>query len=314
MKQFSLFDSHCDTPIELWKRKQDLNDTDCCISSSQMREVEEYGQFFAFCTLFSGVPQLDCEQVLQMSYEYFLQQLSQNSSDMMLCKKGSDYHIATAQKKCAAFLALEGAEAIGCDPGKLDDLRAKGFGMINLTWNKNNALAGCAVLDGDGLTKQGKEFVRMAQSLGMLIDVSHVSDRAFWDIMDITQMPVVASHSNSRKLCEHRRNLTDEQFRTICDCGGYIGVNLYVPFLTKSPTADFEDVYRHLDHFLTISGGGNVGLGGDLDGCDLLPDELKCLREYRKFSHYLSHKGYADSTIKNIFSNTIKEVITLCIT
>ena len=183
--------------------------------------------------------------------------------------------------------------------------------MVNLTWNADNALAGASRHDGPGLSAQGKEFVRRAQRLGIIIDVSHISDRAFWDIMDITEKPVVASHSNSRKLCGHSRNLTDDQFKAICDCGGYAGINLYTAFLSEDRTADFETVYTHMDHFLQL-GGEHVALGGDLDGCESLPSGFTGIHDYEKLASFLECKGFSEETIQNIYCNTMKKVVTLC--
>ena len=131
---------------------------------------------------------------------------------------------------------------------------------MTLTWNFQNALAGSCVT-GEGLSGQGREFVREAQRLGILLDVSHLSDRAFWDLCEISEKPVVASHSNSRAVCANRRNLTDEQFLALCRLGGTAGINLYGAFLTDgAPTLD--DVYRHVDRFLSLGGEGHEAGGG----------------------------------------------------
>ena len=231
---------------------------------------------------------------------------------MCLCLSGGDYDAALAQGKIAAFLALEGAEGIDCDPGRLEDLFEMGFRMVTLTWNANNALAGCAKEDGPGLTRQGREFVRRAQALGMLVDVSHISDRAFWDVLDTAEKPVVASHSNSRAMCSHWRNLTDQQFQALCVHGGSAGINLYGMFLTMDGTAGLEHVYRHIDHFMELGGEGHVALGGDLDGCDRLPRGFKGLKDYEKLAAFLERKGYTGETIQQIYSNTLKRIVTLC--
>ena len=115
-----------------------------------------------------------------------MRQLELHKDQVQLCTRGAEYDAAVGAGKCAAFLALEGAEGIACDPGRLEQLREAGVTMVNLTWNADNALAGASNHDGPGLSAQGREFVRRAQRLGIIIDVSHISDRAFWDIMDIT--------------------------------------------------------------------------------------------------------------------------------
>ena len=311
MSKYVVFDSHCDTASELWQRKQSLTETTCQVSLPQMERFSTAGQFFAFCTLGGIDTGWTCEQLFWEPYRYFRKQLEIFQDRIRLCTKGSDFDLAAAEDKRAAFLALEGAEGISCDPGGLEQLREAGVTMVNLTWNADNALAGASKHDGPGLSAQGREFVRRAQKLGIIIDVSHISDRAFWDIMDITEKPVVASHSNSRKLCGHRRNLTDDQFKAICDCGGYAGINLYTAFLSEDRTADFETVYTHMDHFLQL-GGEHVALGGDLDGCESLPSGFTGIHDYEKLASFLECKGFSEETIQNIYCNTMKKVVTLC--
>ncbi len=312
MSRYAVFDGHCDTATELWARGQSLEDTACAVSLPQARQLAGYGQFFAFCTPSIPKTGASCPELLERSYGYFLRQLERYDHEVCLCRNGEDYDTALAQGKAAAFLALEGAEGIDCDPGRLERLAEMGFRMITLTWNADNGLAGCAKEDGPGLSRQGRDFVRRAQALGILVDVSHISDRAFWDVLDVAEKPVVASHSNSRALCGHWRNLSDQQFLALCRHGGSTGINLYSLFLAEDGDACLETVYRHIDHFLELGGEGHVALGGDLDGCDRLPRDFAGLRDYEKLSVFLERKGYAKETIAQIYSNTLKRIVTRC--
>lgn len=312
MKQYVVFDSHCDTASELWQKGQTLDKTDCMVSLPQMEQLAGYGQFFAFCTLAGIDTGHSCEALLTEPYNYFMKELRRHADTMALCRTGSDFEHALSEGKRGVFLSLEGAEGISCDPGRLEELYEMGIRMVNLTWNADNALAGCAKTNGPGLTRQGREFVRRAQKLGIMIDVSHISDHAFWDVLETAERPVVASHSNSRKLCGHARNLTDEQFRALCQQGGYAGINLYSAFLEDSESADFESVYRHMDHFLQLGGEGHVALGGDLDGCDQLPAGFQGVKDYNKLASFLEQKGFSDKTVQEIYSNTMKRIVTLC--
>lgn len=311
MSKYALFDSHCDTATELWRTRHSLRSYPGHVNLSGMERFSGCGQFFAFCTLGGGNTGWTCEQLLWEPYAYFRKQLDLFADSVLLCTSGCEYDQAVGAGKTAIFLSLEGAEGISCDPGRLEQLREAGITMVNLTWNADNALAGCSYYDGPGLTSQGKEFVRRAQRLGIIIDVSHISDRAFWDIMDITEKPVVASHSNSRRLCRHSRNLTDEQYLAICQTGGYAGINLYSSFLAEDRIADLETVYRHMDHFLQL-GGEHVALGGDLDGCEQLPLGFSGIRDYEKLALFLEQKCFRNETIQNIYCNTMKKVVTLC--
>lgn len=307
----SLFDSHCDTATELWRRKETLYDNSCCVDLSQSRAFSNYAQFFAFCT-YSGLDKAySPSELLWRPYNYLMGLISKTDF-VQLCINGSELNGAWRRGQTAVFLSLEGAEGIDCDPGRLEDLRMKGFTMVNLTWNKNNCLAGCSAENGEGLTKMGRDFVQRAQKLGILIDASHISDKAFWDIMDLTEAPIVASHSNCRGLCHHNRNLTDEQIKAIAETGGFVGINLYSDFLSSETNVSFEHIYAHIDHVVSLCGDNHAALGGDLDGCDRLPAGLEGLKDYEKISDLLKTKGYSNDAIENIFSNTIKEVVTLC--
>lgn len=311
MKKYRVFDSHCDTAKRIWKYGESLVENSGHFTLPQTERFAGYAQFFAFCTLAGVDTGKSCEQLLWEPHGYFMKQLEQFSDRIQLCTNGSDYDAAMEQGKCAAFLSLEGAEGICCDPGRLEELRRAGITMVNLTWNADNALAGCSKNDGPGLSRQGREFVRRAQELGIIIDVSHVSDRAFWDILDLTDRPIVASHSNNRVRCGHSRNLTDEQFRALCDCGGYAGINLYPTFLSDRGTATLEDIYIHVDHFLQL-GEHHVALGGDLDGIESLPEGFRGVADYDKLAQFLQQRGLDEDTIDNLFSRTMEKVVKQC--
>ena len=184
--------------------------------------------------------------------------------------------------------------------------------MISLVWNLPNSLAAPCGSD-EGLTEKGRHFFKRAQALGMLVDVSHVSEKGFWDMIGLAEKPVIASHSDSFAVCPHPRNLTDDQFRAIRDLGGTAGLNLYAPFLTQAPRASFDDLRRHLDRFLELDGEGHIALGADLDGCDLLPEGFSGLDDYNRLGDFLKTTGYSDETIQNLFCNSLMKVVKLCI-
>lgn len=214
--------------------------------------------------------------------------------------------------KCAAFLAIEGAEAVREDEGLLELAYEAGVRMVSLVWNLPNGLSG-SCQTGEGLTEKGKHFFRRAQKLGMLVDVSHLSEKGFWDMAELAEKPIVASHSDSFAVCPHPRNLTDAQFQAICDLGGTAGLNLYGPFLTDGPRVTFDDLRRHLDHFLDLGGEGHLALGADLDGCSVLPEGFAALNDYETLGRYLADAGYPDETIQNLFCNSLMKVVKTCI-
>ena len=140
------------------------------------------------------------------------------------------------------------------------------------------------------------------------MDVSHISDQGFWDIMDCTQAPIVASHSNSRALCNHSRNLTDDMFRAICQTGGVAGINQYAEFLGEQPTLD--TVCDHIFHFLELDPSGkHIALGGDLDGCEQLSQGFEGIQSYPALAQRLLERGMNEETIRDIFWNNALNVL-----
>ena len=307
--KYPVLDGHCDTAVELWRKGESLAKNSGQISLAQAAEFPAYVQFFAFCTVWIKNAQTD-EERFASAMAYFSEQLREHN--IPLCRTSADVSAILQNGGVGAALSIEGAEAFGCDPGRLEELAAQGVRMIAPVWNAENALAG-SCMTGGGLTAQGREFVRRAQRAGIIVDVSHSSERAFWDICEIAEKPIVASHSNAKAVCGHVRNLTDEQFRAICDLGGTAGLNLYGPFLTDGPRVTFDDLRRHLDHFLDLGGEGHLALGADLDGCSVLPEGFAALNDYETLGRYLADAGYPDETIQNLFCNSLMKVVKTCI-
>lgn len=305
---FCLFDAHCDTAYELWRRGEGLANNSCHIALDKAADFSAYAQVFAFCS-YAGQPEelfLIQEELLEAPLHQLRREVSANQERIAFACDRAEITRLNSIGKIAALLSIEGPELIACDPERLPPLRQQGFVMTTLTWNADNVLAGSH--RGEmGLTDQGREFVRTAQNLDMLIDVSHLSERAFWDLAELTCRPILASHSNCRTLCENSRNLTDDQLRAIAQSGGVVGLNLYVPFLGEN--ADFEMMRRHLEHMLNLCGEKHVCLGGDLDGCDELPKGFFSVSDYRGFYNYLQSSGYAPQLLEDIFYNNLLHLL-----
>ncbi|MBR6376532.1 MAG: membrane dipeptidase [Oscillospiraceae bacterium] len=305
-EKFPVFDLHCDTAVELSLQKKQLAANDLQLDLARADRLLTHHQFYAFCCVYDQgglpLPQPLAEARFYTAVSDFYSQLSGSAERVRLCRNVEDLIDGARVQKQGVFLSLEGPEVIDCDPDRLEELKELGFLMTTLTWNFPNALAGPHGTD-QGLTDRGRAFVRRAQELGILIDVSHLSEKAFWDLVDITSAPIVASHSNSRAACDHTRNLTDKQFKVICNLGGLVGLNLYAPFLNASGRADFSDVKRHLDHFLELGGQHHLALGGDLDGCDKLPTGFTGIDSYNDLGRWLMQQGMEELTVNNIFNN-----------
>lgn len=302
-----LLDGHCDTAFELWRRGESLLHNTCHVDLEKADRLENYAQIFAFCSYAGqeGVFRRP-EDALDLPLRYLRRELDSHSDRIAAADDAESVLAAWKAGKTAALLSLEGPESIGCAPERLFELRAQGFVMTTLTWNSDNALAGCHLSD-TGLLAQGRAFVRAAEECGILLDVSHLSERAFWQLCEAAQRPILASHSNCRALCGHSRNLTDDQLRAVAQLGGTVGLNLYPPFLGEN--AGFDALLAHLEHMLSICGEGHVALGGDLDGCDELAAGFENVGSYVSFYDYLRSQGYGEDLLDRIFYENLLKLL-----
>lgn len=312
MKQ-KIIDLHCDTALELLHREGKVNASlrrnGGHIDLTRGKTLEGYCQCFALFTT-TGMDESGKrtdEQVFDAMLSNFKRELAENVDLVEQVKVPGDLERIVGSGKVAAILTIEGTAGIGFDPERLYGLRDQGFLMTTLGWNEKNALAG-SHKTGGGLTDLGKEYVRVAQSLGLVMDVSHLSEQAFWNLMDVTQGPVCASHSNSRVCCGVSRNLTDEQFKAICQTGGVAGLNLYAGFL-GAENVTIETACDHVLHWLDMGGGKHIALGGDLDGCDPLPQDFTGVESYPKLIQALQNRGVDENTIADLCWNNAWRVM-----
>lgn len=311
--KYPVFDLHCDTAYALLGEDRNsagsLRKNEYHIDLDRAKALPGYAQCFACFTspLIQGVsPTVLFERELAT----IQREVYENKNLISLAYSASQVEENRKKGKMSAILTLEGPAGIGYDPELLQDLHLIGFRMTTLTWNEKNPLAG-SHLTGGGLTDQGREFVKEAQRLGMLVDVSHLSDEAFWDIADITNGPIVASHSNSRSFCDHSRNLTDDMFRVICETGGVAGFNQYADFVGENPTID--TVCDHILHLLEMdSDGTHIALGADLDGCDKLSTGFEGIQSYPALADRLLERGLTDEMLQNLFWNNAWRVMDQC--
>ena len=307
--KFPVFDLHCDTACVLAGLDSDeyseLNSNKAHIDLERAGSLVGYAQCFACFTTTKdcGNPVVKFEKQLAA----ILSQVEKYSNLIRLAYDAKDIEDNQKNGLMSAILTIEGPAGFGFDPELLEDLYKIGFRISSLGWNEENPLTGSHITGG-GLTDQGREYVNELQRVGMLVDVSHISDEGFWDIMDITSGPVIATHSNSREICNVSRNLTDDMFRAICATGGVAGINLYTEFVGKN--ADVDTLCDHVFHFLEMDPEGkHIALGGDLDGCDVLPDGFNGIEDYPVFSDRLIQRGLTENMVRNIFWNNALEVM-----
>jgi len=213
---------------------------------------------------------------------------------------------AARQGRVAAVLAVENGTAVDGDPANVDRLYARGVRMMSLTWNASNDLAdGAAEEVHGGLTALGRRVVARMQEVGMVVDVSHLSARSFWDVLAATRGPVVATHSDAAGLVPHRRNLADEQLRAIAARGGVVGVNFYPAF---TGGASLRHVLDHLDYLVRVMGADHVALGSDFDGFTQTVQGLEDVSQLPNLTAGLLERGHAPADVRKILGGNALRV------
>jgi len=308
---FPVFDLHCDTADILClsddEDRCELNKNNAHIDLSRAGELAGFVQCFACYTTLGQENPVNAFERKMIS---LLSEITKNDDKIRQVFTADDIISNMQSGRISAILTIEGPAGFGFDPALLEDLCKVGFRISTLGHNEKNPLTG-SHMTGGGLTDQGREYVKEAQRLGMIVDVSHISDDGFWQIMDITQAPVVATHSNSRSVCNVSRNLTDDMFLEICKTDGVAGINLYAEFLGATPTLD--TVCDHIFHFMELDPSGkHIALGGDLDGCEALPQGFTGVESYPALANRLLERGLDQNTVYDIFWNNAMEVFKRC--
>lgn len=303
-----LFDGHCDTILKCYLEGGGLRRQTGHLDLERRRGKGRWAQFFATFGSPEDMPDRSLWEVFLEEYALFRSEIDANADLVTFCRTGAEAEAAFAAGKTAAFLSAEGAELLDCDLEKLRMAHRMGVRIVNITWNHPNALSGTNAEEPDrGLSEQGRAFVKTMGELGMLVDVSHLSDPGFWDVMEITHRPVVATHSNSRALFPHPRNLTDEQFTAIINTNGVAGLNMYAGFLGDDP--DFDTVVSHLEHFLALGGENNVSMGGDWDGITSMPRGMNGIQDMEKLYEHLLRRNYSETLLEKVFYSNLMRVV-----
>ena len=310
---FPVFDFHCDTALMLLG--DDLNQAGSLRKNNGHIDLERavklggYAQCFACFT--TDIPELlhGISPIVLFERELatIQREVDKNSDLISIAYSVDEIEENRANGKMSAILTLEGTAGIDYNPALLEDLWAIGFRVTSLGWNERNPLTGSNVTGG-GLTDLGREYVKEAQRLGMRVDVSHISDEGFWDILKITDAPIIATHSNSRAVHNHSRNLTDDMFRAIRETGGVAGYNACRDFTGENPNLD--TVCDHILHFMELDPDGkHIALGGDLDGVEAMPDGFEGVQSYPALARKLLDRGLTEENVMDIFWNNAIRVM-----
>lgn len=307
-------DAHCDTITKIMECNSNLYKNNCHVDLERMVGKNKHVQFFAafidpeYCQAYA------MKRAVQI-IDKFYQQVDLYRDSVALCCNYYDIQSALDSGKVAAVLSIEGGEAFQGDLAALRVFYRLGVRSVCLTWNHRNEIAD-GVKDGSsggGLTPFGRAVVKEMNALGMLIDLSHIAEKGFWDVMELTASPVIVSHSNAKKVCNHPRNLTDEQILAVKRNGGVIGINLYPYFLNGTEKASLKDVIKHIEHISGLIGCDNLGLGADFDGIECTPADIRGVEDIDLIFDELLRLNYSEECVEKIaglnFLRVIGEVL-----
>ena len=313
---FPVFDLHCDTALALMGKDLmggiDLKKNKLHIDLERASKLPGYAQCFACFTTpaMREWHQASPLVIFEREMGTILSEIERNNRKIRLAYTAQDVRNNLEKGMMSAILTIEGPAGISFDPALLQDLYLIGFRMTSLGWNEQNLLVG-SHMTGGGLTDTGRLYLKEAQKVGMMVDVSHISDEGFWDIMKVTEKPIVASHSNSRAVCDHSRNLTDDMFKAICETGGVAGFNQCAPFVGEKP--DLDTVCDHILHWLELDPDcRHIALGADLDGCDELPAGFDGVQSYPVMAQKLLERGVTEEMIRRIYWENALGVMEAC--
>ena len=311
-----LIDMHCDT-FWLMMRKQglSLHKNELCIDIEKMRAAGSMAQFFAsfiHMSEFDGENAVEDRHALDM-IAYGKSELAKCSDSITIARNYNELIANNDNGVMSAILTVEEGGIINGKMEYLEELYRQGIRLITLTWNHENCIGFPNSRDPElmkqGLKPFGIEVVKRMNELGMIIDVSHLSDGGFWDVIKHSTKPVVASHSNARALCNHPRNLTDEMIKTLAHKGGVAGVNFYPYFLQENGKATVEDIANHAWHMYQVGGEEFVAIGTDFDGFDEGELDITHIGEMNLVYDAMIKRGFTHRQMDKILSGNILRVL-----
>ena len=327
------FDAHCDTALKVLDDGADFAEgsSSTHLDFPRFREAGVRAQLFACFVLSERYPRREVERVEEL-FDCVETMVAATDGELRIVRTGSELRAAFEGGPAAAILGLEGADPLQGRAANLRRFRQRGVRSLIFAW-KDNPFSGTAFGRNDPLTAEGERLLGLSEELGVMVDVSHLSDAAFENVCRASTRPFIASHSNCRTLCPSGRNLTDRMMRSLADRGGVMGINLSTSFLSPStldawkrirerfegskldwrereqvakglaPTVarpPFEWITRHVLHAINVGGEDAVGLGGDLDGILHLPEGVEGVQDYPKIPEALRAAGVSEGQIEKI--------------
>lgn len=297
------FDLHCDTLYKCLENNKNFYWNGFEVSLENTSKYDTYVGCFAVWIPdeFRGEKALDlfnrAADKLGFQKELFAQKF-----EVLQNSEGIGAIVAPSKNNgIGVILTIEGGAAIAGKLENLDYIRSRGVRIMTLTWNGRCEIGdGVEVQNPSGLSDFGKKVIPRMEELGIIVDVSHASEKLFYDVCENSKKPFIATHSNSKKVCNHIRNLSDEQFEIIKNKKGLVGINFCKDFLSENHTANMDDVRAHIEHFLGLGGEYVISFGSDFDGCDI-SEEISGIERVENLYEYFLRKNYNQKLIDAIF-------------
>lgn len=303
-----VFDAHCDTLTTAYRCGQGLRRNTCQVDLERGMQFDAYAQIFAVWVEDRYDAHYGAQEMWGFTNaiaQYFERELAQNADKLERCTTAKQ--LLQQNGKVKAILSLEGGNGLGGDAAHVQALYDRGFRIITLAWNGENDLACGAVTGNDiGIKPLGRQVLSEMKRLHMLADVSHLNERGFYEAAE-SGCPLIATHSNSRALCDHVRNLTDAQFLLLRKQGSGTGINLYPPFVGSK--GSIQEVAAHLEHFLSLGGEDSVFLGADWDGIDCVAGGLTGIQSLPILWDELVKLNYPEPLLDKIFYTNLQKIL-----
>ncbi len=307
-----IVDGHCDTLQKAFDTNLSIFDKSFMFNINSALNNLPYIQFLASYIN----PKYDKDMLGFLRTNKMLDKLyieyEKNKKYITIIKGKDDIKNIFDKDKVGILLTIENGSALGNNIDNVIPLYNRGIRVMSLTWNDDNFLACGALSKNDtGLTKIGKKCIKIMNDIGIIIDVSHVSRKSFYDIYNDTASTIIATHSCVDGICHNPRNLTDEQIKIIAKTGGIIGVCFYKGFLSEKSEATIDDVIKHIEYIANLVGTKYIGLGSDFDGMDKedLPYGINGVTDVKNIASKLEKRGFNKKEIYNIMGGNYIRVL-----
>ena len=305
-----IIDGHADTLSEILDEGRTLNNTKNGFNLKEACLITPYIQNFAAYVSPEYVKAKEAFKRANAIIDKFYSEYSVNKDKLILITNKYDVEKVINEKKVGAVLSIENGSSIEGNLDNVDYFFDRGIRIMSITWNFENDLgSGAKTVNDTGLTILGKDYIKRLNKKNILVDVSHVSEKSFYDVVNISNKPIIATHSCAKKLCNHPRNLTDDQIKKIAESGGTIGICFYNEFLSEKNIATVDDIVNHIEYIAELVGIDYVSFGTDFQEKEKCPDGIHRVLDFDKIFDNLRNRGVKEDDIEKIAGENFERVL-----